>query len=469
MDYAPDRTRRDTPQSPPRREDGAHRHVALIVAFVSIWLALPALSVTAAPIGGTLTGTVVMKTAGASLPTTPLTVTLLYFNPGLFRVTDEAADARTTTTAPDGSFSFAGLDTSSAGVYRVTVQYKGVAYEPAEQDVTDPISGTAKSRAVRFANNATTVTTEVPIYEPVVNTSAAAFTITSDQIIMNEVRPQFYSVLEAYQISNPGDRTLVGALNPDGSVAQGAPIVFTAPANAQTITTNRIDLIPGADLTGQKLTLRMAIPPGASDITATYDMPGSPSGFTFVRTLDYAATKLQALVSDSRQVLNSQTLHNDGPIQAPQGATPFRQFSADNVQAGQTYDLLIGPSPAASSTGAATTTPATKSTWQRIRDRATVPFLLALALICLVLIFFVLRAPPRTPPSGGTPESGGKEDASPPADTDDAVAAPVAASSGVHTARRSRGRPHDYDIDDAERAIEEANQPEGDEAGTERS
>ena len=148
-----------------------------------------------------------------------------------------------------------------------------------------------------------------------------------------------------YQFTNPGDRTLVGALNPDGSVAQGMPIVFTAPANAQTITTNRIDLIPGADLTGQKLTLRMPIPPGASDITATYDMPGSPSGFIFVRTLDYAATKLQVLVSDSRQAMNSQTLHNDGPIQAPQGATPFRQFSADNAQAGQTYRHADRPEP----------------------------------------------------------------------------------------------------------------------------
>jgi hypothetical protein len=462
MDNVSHRTRRNN-QPEPRRRGGTLRHAALIVAFASIWLVPPLLSVQAAPIGGTLTGKVVMKTAGASLPTTPLNVTLLYFNPGLFRVTDEAADARTTTTAQDGSFTFAGLDNSASGVYRVIVQYKGVPYEPAEQDVTDPLSGTTKSRAVRFANNATTATTEVPIYEPVVSTDPAAFTITSDQIIMNEVRPQFYSVLEAYQFSNPGDRTLVGALNPDGSVAQGMPIVFSTPANAQTITTNRIDLIPGADLTGQKLTLRMAIPPGASDITATYDIPGSPSGFTFVRTLDYAAAKLQVLVSDSRQALNSQTLHNDGPIQAPQGATPFRQFSADNVQAGQTYDMLVGPSPATSSTGATTT--ATKSTWQRIRDRATVPFLLALALICLVLIFFVLRAPPRTPPSTGTdvPDTGGTS-----ADnTDDAVAAPVAAN--ARTTSRSRGRPHDYDVDDAERAIEEANQPESDGPGTERS
>ena len=77
-------------------------------------------------VGGTLSGKVVMKTAGTSLPTAPLTVTLLYFNPGLFRVTDEAADARTTTTAPDGSFTVAGLDTSAAGVYRVRVQCRGV-------------------------------------------------------------------------------------------------------------------------------------------------------------------------------------------------------------------------------------------------------------------------------------------------------------------------------------------------------
>ena len=272
------------------------------------------------------------------------------------------------------------------------------------------------------------------------------------------------------RFTNPGDRTLVGALNPDGSVAQGVPVVFSAPANAQTITTNRIDLIPGADLTGQKLTLRMAIPPGASDITATYDMPGSPSGFTFVRTLDYAATKVQVLVSDSRQALNSQTLHNDGPIQAPQGATPFRQFSADNVQAGQTYRLADRPKPRDAVHRRRRTT-ATKSTWQRIRDRATVPFLLALALICLVLIFFVLRAPPRSAHSSSSDVGYGERrmlrQAMPIPLT--AVAAPVAASSGARATRRSRGRPHDYDVDDAERAIEEANQPESDEPSTERS
>ena len=146
------------------------RHVALIAAFVSIWLALPLLSVQAAPIGGTLTGKVVMKTAGASLPTTPLTVTLLYFNPGLFRVTDEAADVRTTTTAPDGSFTFAGLDNSAAGVYRVarSIQRRATTNRRSR---TSPIrsAATTKSRAVRFANNATTATTEVPIYEPVVS------------------------------------------------------------------------------------------------------------------------------------------------------------------------------------------------------------------------------------------------------------------------------------------------------------
>ncbi len=168
MEYslAPLPTRRDNHAA---ADKAARSAASLIVAFATIWLVASAvLSVDAAPIGGTLTGKVVMKTAGASLPTTPLTVTLLYFNPGLFRVTDEAADARTTTTAPDGSFTFAGLDTSSAGVYRVLVQYKGVTYEPAEQDVTDPFGGTTKSRAVRFANNATTATTEVPIYEPAV-------------------------------------------------------------------------------------------------------------------------------------------------------------------------------------------------------------------------------------------------------------------------------------------------------------
>jgi hypothetical protein len=446
-----------------------HAARRLLFAVFAVAVLVPALPLAAAPIGGTLTGTVVMKTAGATLPGTPLNVTLLYLNPGLFRATDEAADFRTTTTAPDGSFTFTGLDNSSAGVYRVVVQYKGITYEPAEQNVTDVSGATGKSSAVRFTNNATTATVEIPVYEPMVSDSAANFTIKSDQIIMNEVRPQFYSALEALQITNSGDRTLVGALNPDGSMAQGVPLVFTAPANAQTITTNRTDLIPAADLTGQKLTLRTPIQPGASDLTATYDLPGSASGLTFQRTLDYAATKVQVLVSDSRQAIASTTLHNDGPIQAPQGATPFKQFSLDNPQAGQQIDLTIGPSP--STPPQATTPTPQKSTFARIRDKATVPFLLVLAGICLVLMLLILRAPQRGTTGASVPRRTAGESLPTPNETQ-ADGSPVGESGAApesvetdtgrsQTNRRVRGRPHDYDLDDAEREIEAANTDPG--------
>lgn len=425
----------------------------LLVGVIACAALVPALPMHAAPIGGTLTGKVVMKTAGAAQPTTPLAVTLLFFNSGLFRQSDEAADARTTVTAPDGSFTFAGLDTAATSAYRVLVQYKGIGYEPPEHDVSGMAGTTGKSRAVRFANNATTATIEVPIYEPVVSDSPSNFTIRSDQIIINEVRPQFYSVLEALQITNPGDRTLVGALNPDGSVAQGVPLVFTAPANAQTIATNRIDLIPNADVTGQKLTVRAPILPGASDVTAIYDLPGTPSGMTFRRTLDYPSAKVQVLISDSRQAIASQSLHNDGALQAGQGSAPFKQFSLDNAQAGQTIDLFVGPSPATPPSTAATQ-PA-QSTWDRIRERGTVPFLLALAVICLILMFLILRAPTRAPATGGTNRQA----------DDEPERAEAAADARTTRPTRVRGRPHDYDIDEAEREIEAANSETGEARG----
>ena len=420
---------------------------------------LPLLSVHAAPIGGTLTGKVVMKTAGAPLPNTPLTVTLLYVNPGLFR-DEAAAESRTTTTAADGSFSFSGLDTTAAGVYRVIAQYKGIAYEPDEHPVTaDTTGGAGTSRAVRFASNATTVTTEVPIYEPIVSDNPATLQLKSDQIIINEVRPQFYGVLEAIQVTNPGDRTLVGALNPDGSAAMGVPVVFSVPATATAITTNRIDLIPGADLTGTKLTLRAPLQPGANDIVTTYNLPGSSSGLTFTRALDYAAPKVQVLVSDARQAIFSRTLHDDGPIQTPQGTTAFRQFSLDNVQAGQTIDLTVGPSPTATAQSAAAPK---KGLFTRAREQFTVPILLVLAAICLVLMFLILRTPVR---STDTPHyTAASDDArEPSADTDD-DAQPIANAQEAKTSggsrRRVRGRPHDYDVDEADRAIEEANRPD---------
>ncbi len=421
---------------------------ALVLLIVGV-LFLPTLHVNAAPIGGTLTGKVVMKTGGAAFPAAPLTVTLLYFNPGYFRVSEESADFRTTMTAPDGSFTFAGLDTTASGIYRVVVRYKGIDYEPVAHDVADVTGlagGSNTSRAVRFENNVTTATTEIAVYEPVVADASATYTIKSHQIIMNEVRPQFYSVLEALQLTNPGDRTLVGALAPDGSMAQGVPIPLTSPAGAQSLTTSRIDLIPGADVTGQKLTLCTAIQPGASDLTATYDLPGTPNGLSFKRTLDAPAAKVEALVSDSRQAIVSQTLKDNGPIQVAQGATSFRRFSLDNAQAGQQIDLMIGPSPAAPVRGAVT--PAQKSVLDRIRENATVPLLLTLALICLGLMALILRMPARS--------TNGKSSASDTDEPAETATKPTIREPRTSTSR-TRGRPHDYDVDEADREIERAN------------
>jgi hypothetical protein len=372
-------------------------HGARLWQFAALLVLLGASLLQAVPIraalGGTLTGKVTMRTAGAALPSTPLTVTLLFFNAGFFRISDEAIDFKTTTTAPDGSFTFTGLATDPTATYRVVVTYKGVQYEPAEHDVTDASGATAKSRAVRFANNATTATTEIPIAEPVVADAANTFAVKSQQIIINEIRPQFYSVLEVLQLGNNGDRTLVGALAPDGSVAQGVPVVFTAPQDALSIQTNRTDLLANADLTGQKLTVRAPVPPGGTDVTALYNLQGDPkNGITFTRTLDYATPKVQVLVSDARQAIFSRTLADNGPIQAPQAATPFRQFSLDNAPAGQQIDLTIGPSPAATQQPAAQAQP---NFFQKLRDRAGVPVLLGLAAICLVLLVLVLRLPVR--------------------------------------------------------------------------
>ncbi|HEY8293610.1 MAG TPA: hypothetical protein VIG44_14060, partial [Thermomicrobiales bacterium] len=187
------------------------------------------------------------------------------------------------------------------------------------------------------------------------------------------------------------------------------------------------------------------------------------------RTLDYAATKVQVLVSDSRQAIASTTLHNDGPIQAPQGATPFKQFSLDNPQAGQQIDLTIGPSP---STPAQATTPtAQKSTFARIRDKATVPFLLLLAGFCLVLMLLILRAPQRGTTEAPAPRRAAGDPLPTPDETqadtsltEQPGAAPDAVETNVSRSqqrRRVRGRPHDYDLDDAEREIEAANSDTG--------
>jgi hypothetical protein len=440
-------TMHSTPQARFRLTYGTRLwHVAAFFALLAASL-LQAVPIRAA-LGGTLTGKVTMQTAGAALPSTPLAVTLLFFNAGFFRISDEAIDFKTTTTAPDGSFTFTGLATDPTATYRVVVTYKGVQYEPAEHDVTDPSGATVKSRAVRFANNATTATTEIPIAEPVIADASNTFTVKSQQIIINEIRPQFYSVLEVLQLGNNGDRTLVGALAPDGSVAQGVPVAFTAPQNALSIQTNRTDLLANADLTGQKLTVRAPVPPGGTDVTALYNLQGDPkNGITFTRTLDYATPKVQILVSDSRQAMFSRTLADNGPIQAPQAVTPFRQFSLDNAQAGQQIDLTIGPSPATTQQPAAQTQ---RNFFQKLRDRAGVPVLLGLAAICLILLVLVLRLPvrPAGQAGGGTRQAAESEERD----------AEKEQSESTRSAKARRAT--DVEVDEAEAEIEAANAEE---------
>lgn len=421
--------------------------LARFVRFLTLWMAVllvaPALGVHASPLGGTLTGKIVMKTAGAALPSAPLPVTLLFYNPGYFRISDEAVDSLTTTTAPDGSFAFSGLDTSAAGVYRVVVRYKGIAYEPAERDFTDANGTMGKTRAVRFDNTATTATVEVPLYEPVAGAPQSGFTVTKHAIVINEVRPQFYSVVESLEIKNDTDHTFVESVGPNGEMQAGLPIFFSAPAAAHTVTTNRIDLLRTADLTGQKLTLRVPVVPGSSDVTCSYDLQGGAAGLDYMRTLDYATAQVQMLISDTKQAIISpnQSLAADTSPQAPQASLPFRSWTATNPVAGKQIELLISPSPVQPS--AVATVAPKKSVLDRVRANFSAPALLTLAAICFLLMIVVLRMPTR-------PTSAKQVDTSPAAPIDDPAPAPA-------PARRATGRPADYDLDPAEREIEAAN------------
>ncbi len=371
----------------------------LVLALLMLTLIVPVVTVSAAPLGGTLTGKVTMKTAGASLPSAPVTVDLLFYNPGFFRSNDEAVDFKETTTAPDGSFTFGGLDTSPGGVYRLVARYKGVTFEPPPRDFTDESGATQKTVAVRFANNTTTASVDVPIAEPVVVAPGAGFTITAHSVVINEVRPQFYSVVEAYQFQNDSDHALAGSLKPDGSVDAGVPVVFSLPPNATGITTNRTDLLATGDLAGQKLTLKTAIAPGSSDVTCTYSLQGDMAGVAYNRTLDYPANKFEVLISDTNQPVDpGPGLKLDTPIQPGQASMPFKRLNTANATAGQQIAIRIAPSPPAP-TGA--TTPATNNgnIFDRLRSGISSPALLALAALCLILMVVILRLPTRPEPA----------------------------------------------------------------------
>lgn len=435
------------------------RALCLLVVMLPAAACLRPTAASAAPLGGTLTGKVTMRTTGASLPTAPLTVTLLFYNPGYFRINDEAVDFKQTQTAPDGTFTFAGLDTTPAGVYRVVVRYKGIGFEPAQRDFTDANGTTGQTRAVRFDPNAKTANVEVPLAEPVAGPpSGAGFTVISHSMVVNEVRPQFYSVVEAYQIRNDTDRALVGSVRPDGTAGDGVPVVFSTPTGAGEIGTQRTDLLATADLTGQKLTLYTPITPGVNDITAAYTMTGGAAGVTLKRTLDYAATKVQVLVADSRQPIDSgMLLKPDAPI-GPGGSVSFRPFSAENVMPGQEIQMLIGPSPPAAT--AAPPTGSTGNLLDRVRSGISSPALLALAALCFVLMIVVLRWPTGTRPAGKTRGATAKRDAT---DTGTETVSATPLAPAPTTTRVRRGRPHDAEMDEAEREIEAANAESSDE------
>ncbi len=448
---------------------------AALLLLTLVLSVLPVAVVSAAPLGGTLTGKVTMKTAGASLPSTPVTVDLLFYNPGFFRNNDEAVDFKEITTAPDGSFTFGGLDTSPGGVYRLVARYKGVTFEPPPRDFSDGSGATQKTVAVRFANGATTANVDVPIAEPVVATPGTGFTVTAHSVIINEVRPQFYSVVEAYQLQNDTDRALAGSLKPDGSVDAGVPVVFSLPSNATEITTNRTDLLATGDLTGQRLTLKTAIAPGSSDVTCTYSLQGDMAGVAYNRTLDYAANKFEVLISDTKQPIDpGPGLKLDTPIQPGQASMPFKRLNTDNATAGQNIAIRIGPSPPAPTGSAATPATDSGNIFDRLRSGISSPALLALAALCLALMVIILRLPTKPDPAKpgktvatvatttatATTKTTGvnSEPTTTEADTDSTPdTTPARAKAATAVKRTSRGRPHDADVDADEAEIEAAN------------
>lgn len=314
-----------------------------LVAVVLAALMLAGLSTSAFaadPAKGTITGTLVNKTAnGTSVADKEVTL-------GTYKGSD-AQDKKTTKSDRDGKFSFTGLDTSADFTYQVSVDFQGAPY------YSDPVNFSGA-----------TPTGQAPSATPVPPTDSKnlqiqVFDSTTDASVLKSTAHHYLlegdktgiSVTEIIIITNSSDKSYIGTENHSGT---NSVLKFSLPQGAQDfepvdgLYPSRVVQVDGGFVD------TMPVYPGMSQRVWRFGIAPNGDTATFSAKLDMGADKVSVLVPDAGATVSVSNL--SGPANQDIQGDKYLLFSGQNVAANTELqfkmDKLSSIKPQQSNTGA---------------------------------------------------------------------------------------------------------------------
>ncbi len=314
--------------------------------------------------GATVSGTVTNQTPGGAVPA-GLIVNLYTFNQAL-----EQTGLYTTTTDTAGAFSFTGLTLQPEATCFTRVVYQDTVY------LSEP--GT-------FITGQTTLTLPIQIAEPTEDDTRLE--VTQLHLFL-AVTNNTLQVAEYYLVSNTGNRTVIGRLNPDG---YREVVTIPLPVGATALT------FPGPGLGARYqeqaglLVDTQPVAPGTatSQIRFSYQLPYQ-SGMVLRRGLELPIQAVVILLVDEGLTLSGTGLVQQEATMTQLG--PAQTYTAGPLAAGEAlaFTLSGSPQPPISSAGqsaggAETSTPLPRNP---LREAGIGVLVLAAALVVVYALWW---------------------------------------------------------------------------------
>ena len=298
-----------------------------ILVFVALLIAWGAAPVSAEPNDGTVTGSLVNKTAGGQTPAGS-TVTLV-----LFGRKESAPVGQKTTQADDqGHYSFTGLDRDANLVYITLARYQNVNYPTdAPFQLVDKPS----------------VQADISVYET--TSSDDAIQLERLNLLVLGADQGLVQFMQMGSLVNAGDRTFVTANPQDQALARG--IRFALPPGALSVQMQQG--FSNQDMTTGVGGVQVTSPvlPGKHEFALSFQLPYSGSDADVSLQVPYATSTYNVYVpGDAGLKLNTGALQAAGPAQL--GGQTYSLYTTSNVPKQTVIGAQLGGLGATSGLGA---------------------------------------------------------------------------------------------------------------------
>lgn len=270
---------------------------------------------------GVIEGQAVLASAGSTAPLSDLPTSLFTFIDGQRQVPPATAQ-----TDAAGRVRFTNLAVDSHYTYTLFIKFQEAIYG---------------SGVISFSAGSSVAQANVKVYDS--TTDAHALRVDQHHIIIDvDGESHTLDVLEFYQLTNAGDRTIVGM---PSQQAGNKPVSFHAPLPPDAVVQSIENRTPNTDIyqTAGELLDTVPIVPGHADLIFEYRLPYQRSTDALALSSPYTTTMLNVLVAPGIAVRGPQLVFVDN---VPAGNRQFQHYSARDVPANTSVAIELSGLPA---------------------------------------------------------------------------------------------------------------------------